>query len=120
MNVLDDMETLDNAKSAVDKAKIGLEEIKEEEASFGSVVKTQTAAPTRTLKRQADLYENTNKRSRGREIEKTKEAEALASDKIHKRTKDLGFDMNANKIKLTAQENEAVKRKSDFYDMGQN
>ncbi|PWA39835.1 hypothetical protein CTI12_AA559120 [Artemisia annua] len=72
-----------------------------------------------TLKRQADQSENANKEAEEklevalRELEKAKAAEALASDQIHKRTKDSGSAMNANKIKLTAQEYEALKRKGD-------
>ncbi|GKB79970.1 WEB family protein-like protein [Tanacetum coccineum] len=186
-----DMETLDNAKSEVDEAKRRLEEIKEEEASLGTVVETlkqqlehvrrdisllrgddikreqqqddldkikleieeatselkkatnnikelelkiqetmseaekakkeeeDVKKQEETLNRQADQSENANKEAEEklevalRELEKAKAAEALASDQIHKRTKDSGSALNANKIKLTAQEYEALKKKGD-------
>ncbi|GKC55768.1 hypothetical protein Tco_1083366 [Tanacetum coccineum] len=72
-----------------------------------------------TLKRQTDQSENANKEAKDklevalRELEKAKAAESLASDQIHKRTKDSGSFMNINKIKPTTQEYEALRRKGN-------
>ncbi|KAI3818911.1 hypothetical protein L1987_12732 [Smallanthus sonchifolius] len=74
-----------------------------------------------TLKRQAQNSETGNKEAEEqleaalRELEKAKVAEELANDQIRQRTsqKDSGSAKDDNKIRMTAQEYEALKRKDE-------
>ncbi|KAI3745333.1 hypothetical protein L1987_58444 [Smallanthus sonchifolius] len=76
---------------------------------------------TKALKKQAENSDTSNKQAEEkledalRELEKAKAAEELANDQIRQRTskKDSGSGMDDNKIRLTAQEYEASKKKGE-------
>ncbi|GKB21656.1 WEB family protein-like protein, partial [Tanacetum coccineum] len=100
-------------------AKIGAEEGRISGSSDPASNREILVKLLQKIKRQADQSENSNKEAKEklevalRKLEKAKAAEALVSDQIHKRTKDSGSSMNANKVKITAQEYEALRRKGD-------
>lgn len=117
MEIAEATEELTKATNSIEELELKIKETMAE-AEKAKKEEQDLKKQEETLRKQSEKSENANKEAEEklevalRELEKAKAAEELANDQIRKR-KDSGSAMDANKIRLTAQEYEALKRKGE-------